>query len=95
MSVVWSPESRRNRLEIWAYVSKENPRAAVDLDELFDRKADALELFPRRGRPGVIPGTRELLVHEHYKLVYELDLDDIIVLAIVHTSRLWPPQANA
>lgn len=43
------------------------------------------------GKPGRIMGTRELVVHRHYFLVYELHTDTVYILAVVHTSRQWPP----
>jgi len=44
------------------------------------------------GRSGKIPGTRELLPHESYRLVYEIVGET--VLALVHTSRRWPAERN-
>jgi hypothetical protein len=29
--------------------------------------------------------------HESYRLVYEIDRDAVWVLALLHTSRQWPP----
>jgi plasmid stabilization system protein ParE len=43
------------------------------------------------GRPGQIPGTRELIPHESYRVVYEVQADTVWILALVHTARLWPP----
>jgi len=46
---------------------------------------------PQIGKAGQLPGTRELLPHKSYRLVYELDGDTLWVLALVHTARQWPP----
>jgi len=46
---------------------------------------------PGIGRQGIVPGTLELIPHEHYRLVYEMDGDTAWILALVHTSRQWPP----
>ncbi len=43
------------------------------------------------GRPGQIQETRELIPHESYRLVYEVQADTVWILALVHTARLWPP----
>lgn len=50
-----------------------------------------LAQWPMRGRPGMVVGTRELIVHESYRLVYELENETVWVLALVHTARKWPP----
>jgi plasmid stabilization system protein ParE len=42
------------------------------------------------GTPGRVSGTRELLVHPSYLMVYDV-IDDIVrILAIIHTARQWP-----
>jgi len=45
------------------------------------------------GRPGELPGTRELFPHKHYRLVYEVDEDEdtIWILALIHGARRRPP----
>ena len=34
---------------------------------------------------------RELIPHESYRLVYEIERETVWVLALVHTARQWPP----
>lgn len=94
MRVVWTPEAVADRLAIWGYLEERNPQAAVRLDQLFSDAADRLADFPEQGRTGIVLGTRELFPHESYRLVYELVGDTAWILALVHTSRLWPPEWN-
>jgi len=89
--VVWTPEAIADRLAIWEYLKERNPQAAIRMDTLFSAAASRLTDFHAQGRPGLVPGTRELLPHENYRLVYELDHDTVWILTLVHTSRLWPP----
>ncbi len=72
-------------------VSRENPQAAARMDELFSQAVSTLMDHPRIGRQGMVPETLELVPHEHYRLVYEIDGDTAWILALVHTSRQWPP----
>jgi plasmid stabilization system protein ParE len=44
------------------------------------------------GPPGKIPGTRELIPHESYRLIYEVHGDVVWILAIIHTASQWPPE---
>lgn len=91
MIVVWTPEAEQDRADIWDYIAADNPGAAVRMDELFSEAAARLAAYPKMGKAGKIAGTRELIVHESYRLVYEIDGDTVWVLALVHTARLWPP----
>ena len=91
MSVVWTPQALRDRADIWDYIAADNPGAAVRMDELFSDAASRLTLHPMLGRPGKIPGTRELVPHESYRLVYEIDGETVWILTLVHTARQWPP----
>ncbi len=91
MRVVWTPEALQDRDDIWNYIATENPRAAARMDQLFSDSAVSLSDFPKRGRPGTVPGTRELTTHESYRLGYEIDGETVWVLALVNTARRWPP----
>ena len=87
----WAPEAIQDRLDIFDYISQENPSAAARLDELFSQSAASLTTQPLLGKTGLVAGTRELIPHPSYRLVYEIVGDIVWVLAIVHTARRWPP----
>jgi addiction module RelE/StbE family toxin len=91
VKVVWTPEAEQDRAHIWTYIAADNPRAAARMDQLFSDAAAKLADFPMLGRAGRIPGTRELIPHESYRLVYGIEGDVAWVLALVHTARRWPP----
>jgi toxin ParE1/3/4 len=93
MRVTWTPEAQQDRADIWDYIAADNLSAAVKMDELFSDAAIRLTQHPMLGRRGKVAGTRELVLHESYCLVYEIDSENEIVwlLALVHTARQWPP----
>lgn len=92
MIVRWTPEAVKDRTAIWDFIAAENPGAAIRIDEAFGEAAARLATHPKLGKAGLIQGTRELLLAQKtYRLVYELDADTVWILAVVHTSRLWPP----
>ena len=91
MKIVWTPEAEQDREEIWSYISSEHLQAAVQMDELFSAAAARLRDHPKLGRAGKIAGTRELIPHESYRLVYEIVDDTVWILTIMHTRRQWPP----
>ncbi|MBK9572427.1 MAG: type II toxin-antitoxin system RelE/ParE family toxin [Rhodoferax sp.] len=91
MSVFWAPQAQQDRSDIWDYIAADNPRAAVKMDELFSEAVARLAEHPKLGRAGRIAGTRELIPHESYRLVYEIERETVWILALVHTARQWPP----
>ena len=90
MKVFWATAAEQDRADIIDYIGQDNPLAAIRMDELFAKAAARLAEHPLLGRTGKIPGTRELIPHESYRLVYEVDGDIVWILALVHTARLWP-----
>lgn len=93
MKVRWTNHAEQDRTDIMNYLAEDNVRAAIAIDELFGAAAARLADFPRLGKPGQVPGTRELVAHESYRLVYEIDeaAETVWVLLLVHTARQWPP----
>lgn len=90
----WVPEALDDRTAIWDYLTERNPQAAAEMDERFSESAALLTEQPLMGVPGKIVGTRELIPHEHYRLVYELDEDTntVWIVTLIHTARwCWPP----
>lgn len=45
-------------------------------------------------RPGRIIGTREAVVHPNYILVYEVGIDAVEVMSVVHSRRQYPPESE-
>lgn len=68
----WTLEAIQDREAIYDYVEADNPIAALALDELFEEKAGRLIDHPGLGRLGRIAGTRELVAHQNYILIYDV-----------------------
>lgn len=57
---------------------------------LFEQSAERLPDRPYAYRPGRVDGTREMVVHPNYILVYRVGSDAIYVLSVIHTRRRYP-----
>lgn len=77
MKVVWTPDAQQDRADVWDCIAADNPRAAARMDGLFSDAATRLAEYPNVGRLGRVPGTRELIPHESYHLVYEIEQDTV------------------
>nr|WP_249181680.1 type II toxin-antitoxin system RelE/ParE family toxin [Burkholderia vietnamiensis] len=93
--MVWTRPAATDRREIRAYIAQDNPAAALALDELFSEKAARLVDHPGLGRPGRIAGTRELVAHRNYVLIYDVAGDLVRVLRVLHAARRWPPSITS
>lgn len=91
MKVLWTLSAEQDRADIVDFIANDNPLAAIRMDEIFSAAVGRLAEHPLLGRAGQIPGTRELIPHESYRLVYEVRADTVWILTLVHTARLWPP----
>ena len=67
--------------ELWAILS-----CHVDFIEKVVGNHKAL------GRPGRVDGTRELLVHRNYFMVYDVKDERIRIVRVLHGARRWPPK---
>jgi toxin ParE1/3/4 len=77
VKVVWTPEAQQDREQIWDFIVLDNPQAAIRMDELFSNAVAKLADFPQLGQPGKISGTRELIPHESYRIVYEIQQETV------------------
>lgn len=86
----WTPEAIQDREAIYEYVEADNPVAALALDERIEEKAARLVDHPGLGRPGRVAGTRELVAHQNYILIYDVAGDLVRMLRVLHAARQWP-----
>jgi addiction module RelE/StbE family toxin len=91
MKLVWARRAALARNDIIDYIADDNVLAALEVDDAITSATLRLEKFPLLGKPGRIDGTRELVVHRHYILVYEVADDAVVILMALHASRQWPP----
>jgi toxin ParE1/3/4 len=90
MKVVVRDAAAADLEAIFYWIARDNPRAAAAMVERIRGRINRL-VFPglsHIGRPGLVPGTREL-VEPPYIIVYEVNeaADEIDVLAVIHGAR--------
>jgi addiction module RelE/StbE family toxin len=72
------------------YISFDNPSAALSLLDEVEAKVSQLAAQPKRGRPGRVLDTRELVVRPNYIVVYSEGQTEIVVLRVLHAAQMWP-----
>ncbi|WP_312212459.1 type II toxin-antitoxin system RelE/ParE family toxin [Pseudescherichia sp.] len=92
MEILWTQLANQDRQKIREYIAEHNLRAAIELDELIGMMATSLLDQPLKARSGRVAGTRELVIHPHFILVYriERETENIVIIRILHTAQKWP-----
>jgi toxin ParE1/3/4 len=94
MKVVWTRKASRHLRAGYDYWASESSKASADtlLDRIFSA-VERLERFPETGRPGRVPGTRELvIVPTPFLVAYRIRRSNIEILSLLHGARKWPEQ---
>lgn len=91
MRVRWLRKALRNLDEEASYIASDDPIAARLVVARVLKAVAVLEQQPGLGRPGRVPGTRELVVLKtRYVLPYRVRGETIEILRLFHTSRRLP-----
>ena len=69
---LWKPAAIADRKRITAHIAKDSPRAAIELGDMLMQKAAQLDQNPMQGRIGRVKGTRELVAHPNYIIIYRV-----------------------
>ncbi len=91
MRLRWLRRALRNLDDEAAYIAVDDATAArLVVKRVLDAVAQ-LERQPGLGRPGRVPGTRELIVsHTRYIVPYRVRRETVEILRVFHTSRRLP-----
>jgi toxin ParE1/3/4 len=91
--IVWLRAAERNLEEQLEYIGERNPLAADRLADQIAATVARLVDNPRRGRPGRVAGTRELVVPSTpYIIVYTVGRDYVRIHRVLHGAQRWPPR---
>jgi plasmid stabilization system protein ParE len=91
MQVKWLRNALGNLDDEAAYLARDNPRVAAEFVVHLRQSAAMLGEHPHLGRPGRVPGTRELVVTRFSCILpYRVRGNCVEVLRVFHTARKWP-----
>ncbi|MCA6974562.1 type II toxin-antitoxin system RelE/ParE family toxin [Pectobacterium carotovorum] len=75
----------------YRYIAQDDPQAASQFIDEVQRLTELLPQQPAIGRPGRVPGTRELvLTHHPYIIPYRVKGNMLQILRVFHTHRRLP-----
>ena len=89
MRIRWLILSLNDMKEISEFIGQRNERAAGKTVNSIRENVNKLQSHSGLGRPGRVPGTRELLINP-FIVPYRVQKEEIQILRVLHTSRKWP-----
>jgi plasmid stabilization system protein ParE len=92
VKIVVSHAAQADLLRLHDFLADKNPDAARRAVSAIVRSIDSLDLFPDRGRPSAVAGTRELIVpfgDSGYVLRYARDVEreELVILRVWHSRE--------
>lgn len=91
MKIRWSPEAADDCAHIIHHIRGENPSAALRVAQRISESITGLKRFPRLGRQGRVPGTRELVLSPlPFIVIYRIKQEIVEVARVLHGAQRWP-----
>jgi toxin ParE1/3/4 len=92
MNLLWTPPALADLASLRAYIAEQDPAAARRVvQRIIHMVETALPRSPEMGRPGRVPGTRELVITgTPFVVPYRLRGQTIQILRVYHGARRWP-----
>lgn len=91
MEIRWLEDALDDLDAAYAYIAADDPRAAARILLRIRNAVRALATQPHSGRPGRVPGTRELVISRTpYVAPYRVRERAIEILRVYHGARTWP-----
>lgn len=93
MRIALTDAAEEDLAAIYAYSAARSAAADCVIGTIL-KAINGLAMFPRMGRPGDVPESRERIVARYpYRVVYHIDeANEVIeVWRVVHRARQWPP----
>jgi toxin ParE1/3/4 len=92
--VVWTQPARDDLREIWEHIAADSGRYARQVSGRLVDAVGRLRTYPLSGR--IVPELNRPELREviqgNYRVVYRTTPEAVEVLAVVHTSRDFPPR---
>lgn len=91
MKVLWLAAALAELDRVYDFIAQDNPAVARSVFKRIRKASERLQRFPDSGRPGQLPGTREIVVVGlPFVIVYRRTHDAVEILRVFHTSRERP-----
>lgn len=87
---MWRATAVENLSKIVRFIAQRNPAAASHIKSLIEQSVLPTAEHPYLFRQGRVLGTREIVAHPNYIVVYRVMADRIEVITILHARQQYP-----
>lgn len=89
-AIRWQTAARDDLRRLVSHIAQSNPDAAEAMRQRIETAIQPMSRHPFLGRVGRIQGTRELVVHPNYIVIYRVQDQAIEITTILHARRRYP-----
>lgn len=90
LEVIWRPEAQNALYHLITYIADHDPTAARRMLSRILECIEPARTYPQMGRLGRAAGTREIIAHPNYIVIYRVLADAVEVLDVVHARQEYP-----
>lgn len=90
LEIRWKSSARAGLVKMITRIAQDSPDAAQRMRDLLEAAILPAAEHPKIFREGRVKGTREVIAHPNYLLVYRERADCIEVIKVMHARQLYP-----
>lgn len=90
LPISWSAVALDDLDALTDYIAEFNVRAAIEMHDLIEESVMPASDYPYLFRQGRTPGTREIVAHPNYVIVYRVTDTAIEVVNVLHSRQEYP-----
>jgi toxin ParE1/3/4 len=91
LPILWNAEARDDLAEIIGFIAERSPVSARVMKSIIQAATLPTAEYPYLFREGRVPGTREIVAHPNYIVVYRVAEAWIEIVNVVHAREQYPP----
>ncbi len=93
MKVIWAEYAIGHLTDIYGYIARDSEQYARRMVDRITSRSKQIGSFPESGEvvPEYADSSIREVIEEPYRVIYRVESDRIVVLAVIHGARLLPP----
>lgn len=92
LPIQWTEEAKTDLFTLITFIAQDNVHAAEAMLQRIEEAILPAAEHPYIFRAGRVAGTREVIAHPNYVVVYRVLTDYIQILNVLHSRQAYPPK---